>query len=280
MWTCATHRNAACITGKYALVYMTDILTKIAETKRQTVESLKRTKPLEGFIDKLSTMPSPGFKEALSRQDGPNIIAEIKKASPSKGVLLADFDPVVLAEKYRDGGACALSVLTEEKHFQGRAEYMKLAKEHSGLPVLCKDFIIDKYQLYYAKLMAADAVLLIAGLHSVESLSRFISVAREIGLDTLVEAHNEEELETALSAGADIVGVNNRNLTDFSVSLETSERLAARIPDGVIKVAESGIFSAGDIARLRKSGYNCFLIGEALVTADNPTELLKSLRRG
>jgi len=257
---------------------MTDILTKIADRKRDVVAELKKQTPLESFVNSLSGMPVPRFRVALSQTDRVNIIAEIKKGSPSKGIMVADFDPAHLAQQYKEGGACALSVLTEEEHFFGHTAYMRLASEKSGLPILCKDFIIDPYQLYHAKLKGADAVLLIARLHNQNSLTEFIDLATEIGLDYLVEAHDEEELQLALDSGANVVGINNRDLTDFSVSLKTSERLAPLIPEGVIRVTESGISSTDDILRMRKAGFNSFLIGEALVTSPDPVRLLRSLR--
>lgn len=257
---------------------MRDILKEITTAKRRVVEELKRTRPLDSFSDSLKDLPPSRFKEGLSQTGQVNVIAEIKKGSPSKGIMARRFDPARLAEQYRDGNACALSVLTEEDYFFGRSEFMAIAKFASGLPVLCKDFIIDRYQLYYAKLMKADAVLLITALHTEKSLTEFIGLATELQLDYLVEVHDEQELQIALSAGAEVVGVNNRNLSDFSVSLKTSERLGKGIPDDVIRVAESGIHAPDDIKRLKGCGYNCFLIGEALVTAEDPVRLLHLLR--
>jgi indole-3-glycerol phosphate synthase len=258
---------------------VTGILQRIVSSKRRTVKKLQRVLPLDSFRDTLASLPPSRFKQTLQKAGRINIIAEIKKGSPSRGILIADFDPGKLAGQYRDGGACALSVLTEENYFHGRAEYMETARRESGLPVLCKDFIIDTYQIYYAKLMKADAVLLITALHTEQTLKEFICVAASMELDCLVEVHDENELDVALNAGAGIVGVNNRNLIDFSVALETSEKLAPGVPDTVIKVAESGISTPADINRLETCGYNCFLIGEVLVTASDPVRLLRTLRK-
>ena len=257
---------------------MTDILEQIVADKREAVARLKEAKPLGSFINRLSDKRSPRFKGVLSSGDEVNVIAELKKRSPSKGILVPQYDPALLARRYAQGGACALSVLTEEKHFSGCAEHLEVAARESGLPVLCKDFIVDPYQLYYARLMDADAVLVIVGLHAAETLAELVTKAKETGLDCLVEVHDEKELRVALEAGAEIIGVNNRNLRDFSISFEVCEQLAASIPGDVVKVAESGIHGPDDIARLRKSGYHNFLIGEALVTSLDPVALLRSLR--
>lgn len=255
-----------------------NILDKIALNKRAEVDQLMIEMPIEQVKDRLRDVPTISFKTALSNPDSINIIAELKKGSPSKGIMKPDFDPGALAAAYRDGGAAALSILTDSRFFYGSFENIALARHETSLPILCKDFILDPYQVYYARLMGADAVLLIVRLLGEMKLTRLLAVAAEIGMDCLVEVHDEKELQIAISAGADIVGVNNRNLSDFSVSLELSERLAAKIPPKVVKVAESGILDRGHVERLQASGYNNFLIGEALVTADDPTALLNSLR--
>lgn len=257
---------------------MNSILEKIVVNKRFEVEELKIEWSLQDLKERSPDRPKGLFKKAIENRSGVNIIAEIKKGSPSKGILLEDFDPASLAKQYREGGAAALSVLTERKYFFGRAEYLGLAREESGLPVLCKDFLVDPIQLHYARAMSADAVLLIVRLLSNESLRTYLKLADEIGLDCLVEVHDENELEIALDAGAGIIGVNNRNLEDFSVTLETSERLGELMPENVVRVAESGIFDANDIVRLQKAGYNNFLIGEALVKAKDPAAFIRSLR--
>jgi indole-3-glycerol phosphate synthase len=186
---------------------------------------------------------------------------------------------MILARQYRDGGAAALSVLTEREHFYGHYEFIDVAKKATGLPVLCKDFFVDQYQIYHAKRIGADAVLLIVRLLEPDTLRDFLRQAHSVGLACLVEAHTEDEVRTAVDCGAEIIGVNNRDLDDFTVSLETAERLAPLISSSVVKVAESGIFTPEDIMRLRNAGYDAFLIGEALVKSNNPAELLKSLQQ-
>ncbi len=255
-----------------------NILEQIAANKRVTVEQLKIEKPLDSIQDNLPADFRLDFKEALSNSSTIHIIAELKRGSPSKGVMVPDFDSVKLARQYKKGGATALSVLTDEKYFYGRHEYMETAKREAKLPVLCKDFIVDPYQIYYARYMNADAILLIVKLLQCKTLTEFLQLARQIGMDCLVEVHSKEELQVSLDCGAEIVGINNRNLNNFSVNLETSEALAPLIPDRVVKVAESGIFTYADIVRLKSAGYNNFLVGEALVTSNDPVGLLKSLR--
>ena len=257
---------------------MTDILHKIAADKRREVEMLKRELPLSQLERKIPVRPRFTFRQVLEDPSSIRIIAELKKGSPSRGVIAADFDPVELADKYLKGGAAALSILTEKNYFYGSYDYVAPAAEATGLPILCKDFVVDPYQLYHARYIGADAVLLIVRLHSKESLVEMITLAETLGLDCLVEVHGENETETAVAAGAHIIGVNNRNLADLTVDLATSERLANLIPDDVIAVSESGIFESADIARLKQAGYTRFLIGEALVKASDPVLLLKTLR--
>ncbi len=257
---------------------MADILRKIVADKRVEIEALKVDRPLETFRDSLVADAGRDFRAAIARPDRVDIIAEIKRGSPSRGILSEDFNPMILAQRYRDGGAAALSVLTEQKYFFGRHEFLELAGKQAELPVLCKDFIFDPYQIYYARLMKADAVLLIVRLLPPDSLREFIEIARTIGLAALVETHNREEVQIAIDCGAEIIGVNNRDLADFTVRLETCEQLAAIIPENVVKVAESGIFTREHIERLGQSGFSSFLIGEALVRADDPVALLKELR--
>lgn len=258
---------------------MKNILLEIAAHKKKEVEHLKKALPLDDVIRHMSQSDMLDFKGAISSNERINIIAEIKKASPSKGIMLPNFDPAALAGRYKAGGAAALSVLTDEKYFQGAPKYLEIAKESSGLPVLCKEFIINAYQIYYARLMRADAVLLIVKLLSKKKLQKFMELSKSIGLAALVEVHDEEETRLAVDAGAEIIGVNNRHLEDFGVSLEVSEKLSALIPKNVIGVAESGITGSADIKRLNQAGYNCFLVGEALVKSPDPVKLLKSWRK-
>ena len=255
-----------------------NILQKITANKKLEVDDLKIRLPLDILKKKVSTEPRGIFRQALADDSVINIIAELKKGSPSKGIIIDDFNPVALSTKYRDGGAAALSVLTESRYFYGAYEYLNDAKKASSLPVLCKDFIFEEYQLFYARYMGADAVLLIVSMHSKSSLSGLIGVASQLGLDCLVETHDADEVRLALDCGANIIGVNNRNLNDFTIDLKTSEQLAVLITNDIIKVSESGIFIYDDIIRLREYGYSRFLVGEALVRADDPARLLRSLR--
>ncbi|MFH1687285.1 MAG: indole-3-glycerol phosphate synthase TrpC [bacterium] len=257
------------------------MLTQIAANKRLEVEQLKIRWPQQRLLAELTAakaLPRGRFRQALEGGDDVKIIAELKKGSPSKGVLVPDFDPADLAAKYKIGGAAALSILTDRKYFYGCFENLLIAAEAADLPRLCKDFLIDPYQLYYARKWGADAALLIVRLHSMTSLNDHLAIAIELGMDCLVEVHDQAELEVALQAGATIIGVNNRNLDTFETDLATAEELANRIPEGVLRVAESGIFSRSDVERLAACGYNCFLIGEALVTAADPVALLQELR--
>ncbi len=257
---------------------MNNILAEIAAHKKKEVEHIKETLLLHKIHKQLSESDIIDFKAVLSGNEKVNVIAEIKKASPSKGILMNDFDPAELAAIYKEGGAAALSVLTDEKYFQGSAEYLNLTKQNSQLPVLCKEFIIDSFQIFYARLMKADAVLLIVKLLKQEKLMSMLKQTSELKMAALVEVHNEEETKIAIDAGAEIIGVNNRNLDDFTVSLGVSERLSSLIPKNVIKVSESGISNAADIKRLKDAGYNNFLIGEALAISENPGQLLKELQ--
>ena len=209
---------------------------------------------------------------------GPSIIAEIKKASPSKGVLAEVFRPAEIARAYEAGGAAALSVLTDGKYFQGSLANLEEARGAVGVPVLRKDFTIDEVHVVEAAAHGADAVLLIAAVLTVDELRRFREVAGEFKMAALVEVHGEEELDAALEAGAGIVGVNNRNLHTFAVSLETSLRLAERIPAEVVKVAESGIHSAADVAKLAAAGFDAFLVGEHLMKSGDAAAALRALR--
>ena len=207
----------------------------------------------------------------------PAIIAEIKKASPSKGVLAADFDPAQLAREYAAGGAAALSVLTDEKFFQGKMADLKAARGVCELPVLRKDFTLDENDVMEAAAAGADAILLIAAILDTNDIRRLAALAAVYGIAALVEVHDEAELAKASDAEARIIGVNNRDLNTFEVTLETSLRLARRIPAGVLKVSESGIHSAHDIARLREAGFQAFLVGEHLMKSQDPANALRAL---
>jgi indole-3-glycerol phosphate synthase len=219
------------------------------------------------------------FKKALEKNP-PSIIAEIKKASPSAGLLSENFDPLVLALEYQAGGAAAISVVTEAAHFQGQLETIARLRWNSRIPLLRKDFLIDSYQIFEARHAGADAVLLIAALLDDADLRNLRVLSEEYGMDALVEVHSEKELERAVESGATLIGVNNRDLRTFQVSLDTSLNLAARIPKGVLAVAESGIHSGEDVRRLLDVGYQAFLVGESLLRSPSPRKALVQLRTG
>jgi indole-3-glycerol phosphate synthase len=220
-----------------------------------------------------------GFRKQLRRvvQDGIAIIAELKKASPSKGLIRADFRPSELARDLEQAGAAALSVLTDEQFFHGSLDYLREASASSSLPCLRKDFIVDEFQIVEARANCADAILLIVAALEQKELVALAGIAQAQGLDVLCEAHDEEELERALDAGCDLIGINSRNLRTFEVDLETAFRLVEKIPASCVRVAESGIQSGSDLARLRSAGYEAFLIGESLMKAQRPGEVLAKL---
>ncbi|MGD0508232.1 MAG: indole-3-glycerol phosphate synthase TrpC [Terriglobales bacterium] len=222
-----------------------------------------------------------GFREQLrhAAQDGIAIavIAELKKASPSRGLIRADFRPAELARDFEQAGAAALSVLTDEQFFQGSLEYLSEASSSSSLPCLRKDFIVDDFQIVEARANRADAILLIVAALEQKELVSLAAAARSQHLDVLCEAHDEEELQRALDAGCDMIGINSRNLRTFEVDLETAFRLAGKMPATSLRVAESGIQSGADIARLRSAGYEAFLIGESLMRAESPGKALVKL---
>ncbi|MBA2848154.1 indole-3-glycerol phosphate synthase TrpC [Thermosulfuriphilus ammonigenes] len=216
------------------------------------------------------------FKEALVRP-GISIIAEIKRASPSKGLIAADFDPVAIARDYEAGGAAAISVLTDKKYFKGSLAYIPQVKRAVTLPILRKDFIIDEIQIEEARYAGADAVLLIVAALSPRRLSELLACVRKWGLEALVEVHDASELSVAISAGAEIVGINNRNLKDFTVDIETTVRLRPLIPQGVVVVSESGLKGREDIQRLEEVGVDAALIGESLMREKNRVAKLREL---
>ena len=254
-----------------------NILESILDNTHYETERAKQEMPEE----RLRVMP--GFnRKCYSLQHSiiasvPAIIAEVKKASPSKGILREDFDHRLIAKTYTDAGACALSVLTDKKFFQGDIHFIVDIRENITIPILRKDFIIDSYQLTEAKAFGADAVLLIAAALEKNQLQYLYDEAVELGLECLVEVHNEEELESLDLSVVKIVGINNRNLADFSVDLTTSIRLAASIPTGITIVSESGISKRRDIELLMKNGINCVLVGESLMCAANPGDALRDL---
>ena len=208
------------------------------------------------------------------------MIAEVKKASPSKGLIRADFHPVEVAKAYEQNGANALSVLTEEHYFQGNSAYLRAIRAAVNLPILRKDFFIDPYQIYEARVLGADAILLIAALLDTTTMREFAEIAHGLGLACLTEVHNEEELACALEAGCDILGINNRNLKTFEVSLSVTERLARLAPEGRILVSESGIRGNADMKAVRRHGANAVLIGETLMRSGDIGRSLRELRDG
>lgn len=221
--------------------------------------------------------PPRDFASALIK-DRINIIAEVKKGSPSKGIIRADFDPLSIAKTYEENGACAISVLTDEKYFFGSLENLVMIRREAALPLLRKDFIIDPYQIYEARSAGADAALLIAAALPKKTLSEFITLAESLGMTALVEVHTEEEVLNALQAGASIIGINNRDLNTFKTDIATTVRLAKLVPPGKIVVSESGINSYNDIERLLSEGVKTFLVGEALMREKDVGKKLRELR--
>lgn len=262
------------------------VLATILATTRAAVTSAKSLVPLAELERRAHQHRPRGWAAALRRPHafGPAIIAEIKKASPSKGLIRADFDPEWLARRYRAGGAAALSVLTDEPFFQGSLRNLELASAATPLPCLRKDFMVDEYQIVEARAHRADAILLIAAALSDDEMKRFAKTAHDLTLDVLVEVHTAEELDRMLDAlgerGADAIGVNNRDLKTFEVSLDVSLALAERIPAGAVRVAESGIGKPEDIAQLCVAGFQAFLIGESLMRQPDPGAALAELISG
>lgn len=251
-----------------------DILKKIVSHKAEEVAAAKAAAPLEELKSRISDLEDVprGFERHLreaAMSDWTAIIAEVKKGSPSKGVIRPDFDPLEIAEIYQDNGATCLSVLTDEKFFLGHLRFLALIREAVSLPLLRKDFICDPYQIYEARAAGADAILLIASMLDLHQLRDFHAMAKEIHLDVLLEVHDEAEMETALQTDSPLIGVNNRNLRTFEVSLDTTVRLARMMPPGRLLVAESGINTRADIVRLQGAGARAFLIGEAMMRENN-----------
>ncbi|MFN7922723.1 MAG: indole-3-glycerol phosphate synthase TrpC [Bryobacteraceae bacterium] len=252
------------------------VLAKIADHKRMELAGRVSQRAAFERMAEYRLGDRRDFRAALeSRQ--PAIIAEIKKASPSKGLLAPDFDPRRNACDYARGGAACLSVLTDEQFFQGSLADMQAARAECPLPALRKDFTLDEFHVIEAAAHGADAILLIVALLETAELTRFREVAERYRMAAIVEVHDEEELARAVDSGARIIGVNNRDLRDFSVRLETSERLAERIPAGVLRIAESGIHAHADVQRLAASGYGAFLVGEHLMKSGDPAAALSAL---
>ncbi len=250
-------------------------LEKIVEAKKRELRRRKEEKPLGRLKEEIEkngrggSLPGRNFKTAIGIPGRLNLIAEIKRASPSKGLIRAEFDPLAIARIYAAGGAAALSVLTEEEYFLGSLAYLEAVKKAVGLPVLRKDFLIDEYQLYESRAAGSDAVLLIVRLLAPSALKRFLSRARKLGLDCLVEVHDPEEMRIAVAAGAEIIGINNRDLDTFRVDVRTTEKLLPLAGPGKVIVSESGIRSRKDVKYLAGLGVNAVLIGEAFMASED-----------
>lgn len=256
------------------------ILSRIIEEKRRVVEEAKRLRPQEELAKQIESSPArSSFKKYISRPHHINLIAEIKKASPSRGIIRGDFNPAKIAMTYQANGASAISVLTDERFFEGKLEYIKTVKEHVSLPVLRKDFIIDEYQIYESVAAGADAILLIAEILAPAELSAFYNLAVSLGLDVLVEVHNEEDVDKALASGAAVIGINNRDLHTFKVDLNITQKLLRMIPAGKIRVSESGIKTYEDVMFLKSMGINAVLIGEAFMEASDIAAKMREIMR-
>lgn len=255
------------------------ILDKLAEHAKERVEQAKKTISLEDIKRQVLSLPkgSFSFENALKKPDI-SFICECKKASPSKGLIAPDFPYVQIAKDYEKAGADCISVLTEPKWFLGSDTYLKEIAEAVSIPCLRKDFTVDEYMIYEAKLLGASAVLLICSILDESRIKEYIGICDELGLSALVEAHDEDEIKTALNAGARIIGVNNRNLKDFSVDATNSCRLRKLIPENVLFVSESGIKDADDVLKLREVGVDAVLIGETLMRAEDKKAKLNELR--
>src|SRR5262245_8425925 len=256
-----------------------DLLRTILAATGRIVETRREVEPLAALERRAAPARPRGaeFEAALGLTDRVNVIAECKRRSPSKGLLAADYDPVRIARQYEQGGAAAISVLTEPTFFDGSLEHLAAVRQAVALPLLRKDFIVDEYQLLEARAIGADAALLIVAALSQGDLVRLQSRAWELGLATLVEVHDEAELKRAIDSGARVIGVNNRNLRTLQVDVDGSFRLAAKVPGDIIGVSESGLQSRGDLDRLAAAGYRAFLIGERFMTDANPAKAIGEL---
>ncbi len=261
---------------------MSAFLDQIVAATRRKVSNAKASADMGGLEERARQHAPRRFRRTLDEnsRSGIAVIAELKKASPSKGLIRADFCAAELAKELEAAGAAALSVLTDEEFFQGSLENLRNASAAVKIPCLRKDFIVDEFQLLEARANSADAVLLIVAALSQEELTRLARVARSRELDVLCEVHDEEELQRGLDAGCDLIGVNTRDLRTFKVNPETAFRLAALLPENIVKVAESGIRSGEDIARLRDAGYQAFLVGESVMRAERPGAALRELIAG
>ena len=258
-----------------------DILRRILQRKVEEITAAAEREPLRDVAERAAQADAPrGFRQALAtridRGDAA-VIAEVKKASPSKGVLRADFDPAAIGASYAKGGAACLSVLTDRDFFQGATEHLQAARAASGLPVIRKDFLIDPYQVYEARAMGADCVLLIAAALGDAAMRELHDLAIHLGMDVLIEAHDGDELARAVATGCDLIGINNRDLRTFETDIDTTLRLRGQVADNVLLVTESGIHTRDDVARMRNAGVHAFLVGEAFMVKPDPGAHLAEL---
>lgn len=259
------------------------ILNEILTHKRKEVEELKLRYPLRKLQEVVANrdgIAHRDFRKAISNPHRLNLITELKKASPSEGTLRENFQPLRLAALLEYAGAAALSILTETRFFKGRPSYLKTVRQVTRIPILRKDFILDEYQLYESKLLEADAILLIASLLTDEELVRFLTRGQEIGLEVLVEVHTEEDLKKALGAGAEMIGVNNRNLQTLEVDVSRAERLLSHLPKQVTVVIESGFKDHDELLKYKSLGINAFLVGTALMKAEDVVGKVQELLKG
>ncbi len=247
-----------------------NILTQIVDDKIREVAERRNATPLQLLIQQAAAAsPSRGFLDALKRADGVALIAEVKKASPSKGIILDDFNPVSIAKQYAEGGATCLSVLTDEKYFQGSMADMRAVLANVDLPVLRKDFIVDEYQVFESRASGADCILLIVAALDEQRLCEYSALGKQIGLDVLVEVHDERDMALAAKSGAEKIAINNRDLTTFETDLAVTEKLARRAPPNALLVSESAIWSRDDVLRVQSAGVKAILVGESLMKSAN-----------
>ncbi|MFH1846525.1 MAG: indole-3-glycerol phosphate synthase TrpC [Candidatus Omnitrophota bacterium] len=256
------------------------ILSKIIEEKKREIERARKKVSFNEIKEKAGKLCiRSSFKKNIGRKGHINLIAEVKKSSPSKGVIRPNFEPIKIALTYQASGASAISVLTDERFFDGKPEYLKKIKERVTIPVLRKDFIIDEYQIYESAVLGADAVLLIAHILTQEEIERYLMILRDLGMEALVEVHNEEEVDKALASRAPIIGINNRNLMNFEVDVGVTQRLIRLIPETKVVVSESGLETYEQIMFLKSLGVNAVLIGETFMRVENIGEKVRELIR-